>query len=104
MVCLNLRYVEEQRISQVFFSPFAGGLYALSYSEKKQPGETTAAPPASHMAQHNSDTVLWLLFVGGSEEELTEPWPHLSLPPPPVLHPQELRLPVAWHELCKHVP
>lgn len=105
MVCLDTRSVEEQHIPQVFFSPFAGGLHALSCSEKKQPGEMTSAPPASHMAQHKSDAVLWLLFVGGSKEELTEPWPRLPLPPPPpVLHPQELRLPVVWQELCKHVP
>ena len=34
---------------------------------------------------------------------MTEPWPHLP-PPPPVLHPQELGLPVVWQQLCKHVP
>lgn len=84
-------------------SHFAGGLHPLSYSEIKQQGEMAAAPPASPMPLQNSGAVLWLLFAGGGGDELTEPWPHLS-PPPPVLHPQELGLPVVWQELCKHVP
>lgn len=100
-VCLTL--VCRKITSQVLFSPFAGRLHLLSCSEIKQQRETTPGPPASHMARHNSTAVLWLLFASGSGEELTEPWPHLP-PPPPILHLQELGLPVVWQEFCKHVP
>lgn len=93
----------ELLISQVLFSPFAGGLHLLSCSGIKQQREKTPDPPASHMAGHNSAALLWFLFASGSGEELTEPWPHLP-PPPPILHLQELGLPVVWQEFCKHVP
>lgn len=87
----------------MLLSPFASRLHLLSCSEIKQQRENTPGSPASHMARHNSAAVLWLLFASGSGEELTEPWPHLP-PPPPILHLQELGLPVVWQEFCKHVP